>query len=271
MDDFVSVIGGPAVSPSSGCARGAAAPSPTAIRAITVPTSTVSPTGTMISATTPDAGDGTSVSILSVEISTIVASASIRSPGSTRQATTVPSATDTPIWGIVTSTRTSVGEELTARLPHSIDSGQHRLLERRRERDRNVGRRHPDDRAVQRLEPLLGDQCCHLSAGGARGVRLVDDHHLRAALHRVEDRLLVERDQRPEIQHLYRRPVEPVRDRLQRDWHHRAVRDHHQIRSALRDTRGERSLEDARGHVALDPPVQVLVLHITDRVRVADG
>ena len=50
-------------------------------------------------------GEGTSVSILSVEISQIVSSAAIGSPTSTRQATTVPSATDTPIWGIVTSTR----------------------------------------------------------------------------------------------------------------------------------------------------------------------
>ena len=45
---------------------------PTAIRASTVPTVTVSSTGTRISATTPEAGDGTSVSILSVEMSQIV-------------------------------------------------------------------------------------------------------------------------------------------------------------------------------------------------------
>ena len=144
--DGVSVRAGLTDSPSSDW--GTEAPSPVAIRASTVPTSTVDSTGTRISATTPLAGDGTSVSILSVEISTIVASASIRSPTSTRHATIVPSATDTPIWGIVTSTRVSVGEELTARLPHSIDSGQHRLLERWRERNRDVWRRHPHDRAV---------------------------------------------------------------------------------------------------------------------------
>ena len=79
------------------------------------------------------------MSILSVEISQIVSSAAIRSPTSTRHATTVPSATETPIWGIVTSTSVggpgptgaSVREELTARLPHSLDRRQHRLLERR--------------------------------------------------------------------------------------------------------------------------------------------
>ncbi len=84
---------------------GAAQPPSRAIRASTTPTSTVSSTATRISATTPAAGAGTSVSILSVEISHTVCSAATVSPTSTRQATTVPSATETPIWGMVTSTR----------------------------------------------------------------------------------------------------------------------------------------------------------------------
>jgi hypothetical protein len=75
-----------------------------AIRAITVPTSTVSPTCTMISATRPVAGDSTSVSILSVEIAAMISSAVTQSPTCFFHSTTVPSATDTPIWGIVTST-----------------------------------------------------------------------------------------------------------------------------------------------------------------------
>ena len=78
---------------------------PVAIRASTTPTSTVCVD------VDQDLGDdarltgaGTSVSILSVEISQIVCSASILSPTLARHATTVPSATETPIWGIVTST-----------------------------------------------------------------------------------------------------------------------------------------------------------------------
>ena len=78
-------------------------------RASTVPTSTVSPTATRISVTVPAAGAGTSVSILSVEISQIVASAAIVSPTATFHSTIVPSATDTPIWGIVTSSRPVAG------------------------------------------------------------------------------------------------------------------------------------------------------------------
>jgi len=143
-----------------GAGAGAASlgePLPVAIRASTVPTSTVSSTVTRISATTPVTGAGTSVSILSVEMSQIASSAPIRSPTSTRQPMMVPSATDTPIWGIVTSTRAeSVREEVTARLLYAFDGRKHRLLQRRRERHRHVGRGHPDDRAVEILEGLLG-------------------------------------------------------------------------------------------------------------------
>ena len=60
-----------------GVCAGAAAPASPPMRASTVPTSTVAPSSTRISLTTPDAGDGTSVSTLSVEISSSVSSASI--------------------------------------------------------------------------------------------------------------------------------------------------------------------------------------------------
>jgi hypothetical protein len=76
-----------------------------AIRASTVPTSTVVPTSTSTSRTRPVAGASTSVSILSVEIEAMISSASIQSPTCFFHSTTVPSATDTPIWGMVTSTR----------------------------------------------------------------------------------------------------------------------------------------------------------------------
>src|SRR5947207_11268254 len=103
------------------------------IVASTVPTSTVTPTSTAIDTSRPAAGDGTSVSTLSVEISTIGSSDSTQSPTCFFHSTTVPSATDTPIWGIVTSTSVSVGEELTARLLDVAGLGQDRPLERRAE------------------------------------------------------------------------------------------------------------------------------------------
>jgi pyruvate dehydrogenase E2 component (dihydrolipoamide acetyltransferase) len=52
----------------------------------------------------PAAGEGTSVSTLSVEISSSVSSASIVSPTCFDHFVIVPSDTETPIWGMTTST-----------------------------------------------------------------------------------------------------------------------------------------------------------------------
>src|SRR3954447_14557316 len=135
------------------------------MRASTSPTGTVTPTSTRISVTRPATGDGISVSILSVEISQIVSSRSIQSPGCFFQSAIVPSATETPICGIVTSTEVLVGEELTACLPHVVDLRQDRALERRGEGDRHIGGRHALDRTVQVLPCLVsddrGDLCHH--------------------------------------------------------------------------------------------------------------
>ena len=82
----------------------AAAPSGS-MNATMVPTSTVSPSATRTSARTPPAGDGISASTLSVEISRIGSSRSTGSPGRFSHLDTVPSAMDSPIWGIGTSMR----------------------------------------------------------------------------------------------------------------------------------------------------------------------
>src|SRR5215218_5947684 len=241
-----------------------------AIRASTLPTSTVVPTSTMISCTRPVAGASTSVSILSVEIAAMISSACTQSPGCFFHSTTVPSATDTPIWGMATSISVSVLEELTARLLHVVDLGEHGLLERGGERDRHVGRRHAHDGPVEVLPALLGDQRRDLRAGGARRVRLVEDHDLRGLAYRFEDRLLVERHERAQVEHLDRRAVEVLR-RLERGVDHRAVGDHREVRALAGYARRERRLVRAFGDVALDAAVEVLVLHEHDRVGVAHG
>jgi hypothetical protein len=68
-----------------------------------VPTSTVSPSGTRISDTTPPAGDGTSESTLSVETSKSGSSRSIVSPTCFSQRVIVPSVTVSPSCGMITS------------------------------------------------------------------------------------------------------------------------------------------------------------------------
>jgi hypothetical protein len=72
------------------------------IVATTLFTATVSPSFTLISVRIPAAGDGISASTLSVEISNSGSSRSIRSPTFLIHRTMVPSAIDSPIWGITT-------------------------------------------------------------------------------------------------------------------------------------------------------------------------
>src|SRR3954451_7185189 len=181
-------IGGGCSSSTCGCPGR----SSVSIVASTVPTSTVVPTSTSIAVTRPVAGDGTSVSTLSVEISTIGSSDSIPSPTRFFHSTTVPSATDTPICGIVTSTAL-VTEELTARLLHGVDLRERRALERRAERDRLVTRGDADDRPVEVLESVLADDRRHLGADPARARCLVQHHDLARLANRREDRVHVER------------------------------------------------------------------------------
>ena len=115
-----ALAGSPAGSPATSVdAAPAAAPSPAALPAesITptmVPTSTVSPSGTVISTRTPPVGDGISASTLSVEISRMGSSTSMRSPTAFSQRETVPSAIDSPIWGIGTSMRDTADTPLLA-------------------------------------------------------------------------------------------------------------------------------------------------------------
>ena len=96
------------VDAGDGAAEAEAVPSPASTSASSVPTATVSPSGTRIFVTTPATGEGTSVSTLSVEISSSGSSAVTVSPGCLSHFVIVPSETETPIWGMTTSTAVPV-------------------------------------------------------------------------------------------------------------------------------------------------------------------
>ncbi len=82
----------------------ASASTPTASSANGSPIGTESPTSATILARTPAAGATTSVSTLSVAISQRTSSAATSSPTALCHSTTVPSSTETPMWGIGTTT-----------------------------------------------------------------------------------------------------------------------------------------------------------------------
>jgi hypothetical protein len=81
----------------------AAAPPASSMRATTVLMPTVLPSSTRTSESVPAAGDGISVSTLSVEISKSGSSRSMRSPGFLSHLVSVPSTMLSPIWGMTTS------------------------------------------------------------------------------------------------------------------------------------------------------------------------
>ena len=76
------------------------------------PTATVESTCTSIARIVPAAGDGISVSTLSVETSRSASSTATLSPTFLSQRVTVPSVTDSPSAGIVTTTPAGVEGEL---------------------------------------------------------------------------------------------------------------------------------------------------------------
>ncbi len=73
------------------------------MRATTVLIATVWPSGTLISRSVPATGEGISASTLSVEISKIGSSRLTASPTFFIHLVMVPSAIDSPIWGMMTS------------------------------------------------------------------------------------------------------------------------------------------------------------------------
>ena len=138
----------------------------------------------------PSPGLGTSVSTLSVEISSSGSSASICSPSCLSHFVIVPSETETPIWGMTTSIArvgrpSSTPPARCSPCDDVVDLRDERLLERRRERDRRVGRGDPPDRRVEVLEGLLGDRRRDLGAEAAGARVLVEDEHLRRLARRA--------------------------------------------------------------------------------------
>src|SRR5215216_4585575 len=97
-----SSVASAVASPAGPLSASASPPPPPPITASSAPTSTVSSAWTLMDWSTPDTGEGTSVSTLSVEISNSGSSASTWSPSCLSQRVMVPSVIDSPSSGMVT-------------------------------------------------------------------------------------------------------------------------------------------------------------------------
>src|SRR6266849_5115264 len=270
--------GAAAVDGSGFDGAGAAAPFSVSSTATSVCTGTVCPSCTLISATTPAAGAGISASTLSVEISKSGSSRLTVSPTFLSHLLKVPSAMDSPIWGMSTSTR-AIGSPSVRRQPAGglydvFRLRQHEVLECRRVRQRHVVRSHAHDRPVEPFERLLIDPRGDL-AGDAAGPRVfVNDQHFVRLLDGRANRTVVHRQQRAQVQHFDRHAVRLLEllGRLQRFPQRRAVADDGKMLSLARDPRLHDRREDLfpLRHVLLDAPVQPLVLEVEHRVFVAN-
>src|SRR6266545_562456 len=241
-------------------------------------TSTVAPSCTRISVRTPLPGLGTSVSTLSVEISSRGSSASTCSPCCLSHLVIVPSETDTPICGITTSIASVVAmsllvlSQLAQTCRDVVDLWDERLLERRRERHRRIGGSDPLERCIEILERLLGDRRRDLRAEAAGAGVLVQYENLRRLAYRLEHRALVPGHHRAEIDDLDGDAVglELLR-RFVCGVDHRTPGDHrHVLALAVRARLPEWHGVALLGHLALDAPVEMLVLEIEDGIRILD-
>src|SRR5438067_3889801 len=164
---FSSFAGFSSFSGASGVGAEAFSPSlaDSSITAISAPTSTVSSCPARIFVTTPDAGDGSSVSILSVEISTSGSSSLTYSPSCFSQRMIVPSTTLSPIFGSVTEvvTKPSRRSQRVQRAPRQREGGFAEGFRKRRVRVNQGGdlfrHRFPADR-----QHRLGHQLGHARA-----------------------------------------------------------------------------------------------------------
>src|SRR2546425_1590172 len=224
-------------------AGGVAAPFSVSSTATSVCTGTVCPSCTLISASTPAAGAGISASTLSVEISKSGSSRLTGSPTFLSHLLRVPSAIDSPIWGMSTSTR-AIGSPSVRRQPAGglydvFRLRQHEILECRRVRQRHIVRSHAHDRPVEPFERLLIDPRGDLPGDPAGPRVFVNDQHFVRLPDGRDNRGVVHRQERAQVQHFDRHAVGLLEllGRLQRFPQRRPVADDGKMLALARDPR----------------------------------
>src|SRR5713226_6498407 len=102
----------------------------------------------------------------------------------------------------MTSTAISIRRQASDRLGNLVGVGQDELLERRTIRRMRIHRREPPHWSVERIESILGDYRGDFAADSSGEPILMDNQHLTRLARRREDRFAVERQERPQVEHL---------------------------------------------------------------------
>src|SRR5215218_11000518 len=182
---------------------GTSSPSPW-INAIASPTGTSWPSSAISCASVPASSASSSIVTLSVSISAMGSPSETSSPSLLSHLRRVPSSIASPILGIMTSGTLllllvqnpagRVGNLLLAREGHQFEIA--------RVRPGDLGTAHPLYGGVEIVEGPILDDSRHLASHPEPPPLLLDGHGPVRLLHRLDDGVLIERPQGPEIYNL---------------------------------------------------------------------
>src|ERR687890_856147 len=190
-------------SPPPSLRSGTSSPSPW-INAIASPTGTSWPSSAISCASVPSSSASSSIVTLSVSISAMGSPSETSSPSLLSHLRRVPSSIASPILGIMTSGTLllllvqnpagRVGNLLLAREGHQFEIAC--------VRSRDLGTAHPLYGGIEIVEGPILDDRRHLARHPEPPPLLLDGHGPVRLLHRLDDGVLVERPQGPEIYNL---------------------------------------------------------------------
>src|SRR5262249_14007697 len=267
-------MAGSAAAGSAGAAGAAGGGSTATVSPASPLTASVWPTGTSpdstaIFSSTPLASASTSCVALSVSTSKSGSPFSTRSPSDFSHLTIVPASIPCPRRGSFTSLLTR--HPPPHRREHVVPRRDDELLHLRRERERRKLRPDALDRRVEPVERLLLQHGHDLGAEAHPRHGLVGDDGAVRLLHRLHERLRIERLQRARVDDLDRDPVRLRRLRgLQRAVHERPRRDHGHVGALAYDAcLAERNRLELLRRLLLDR-IEQPVLEEDDGVVVVD-
>src|SRR5215216_3492368 len=179
---------------------GTSSPSPW-INAIASPTGTSWPSSAISCASVPSSSASSSIVTLSVSISAIGSPSEISSPSLLSHLRRVPSSIASPILGIMTSGTLLLllVQNPACRVGNLLLAGECHQLEVARVRSRDLGAAYPLDGSVERVEGPILDDRRHLARYPEPPPLLLDSHGPVRLLYGLDDCVLVEGPQRPQV------------------------------------------------------------------------
>src|SRR5215208_2496890 len=187
-------------SPPPSLRSGTSSPSPW-IKAIASPTGTSWPSLAMSWASVPASSASSSIVTLSVSISAIGSPSETSSPSLLSHLRRVPSSIASPILGIMTSGTLLLllVQNPAGRVGNLLLTGECHQLEVAGVRSRDLGTAHPLHGSVERIEGPILDDSRHLARHPEPPPLLLDSYGPVRLLYGLDDCVLVEGPQRPQV------------------------------------------------------------------------